>query len=75
MTSFIKFLTSPEPGEHACETCGGNRYFCECDNTPVIDVPQLVIMYHTMSHKKISVERYSDKYFVMRSQNWVELDS
>lgn len=74
MTSFLRYLASPEPGENPCEVCGGNQYFCECDNTPAIDNPLIVMMYHTMSKKRMSVERFSDKYFVMRSQNWVELE-
>jgi hypothetical protein len=75
MSSFLKFLTSPDPGDHACAVCGRNRYFCDCDETAAVDAPEIITMYHAMSHKKMTVERYSDKYFVMRSQNWIELSS
>ena len=73
MTSFFKYLDQLEPESASCAVCGRNRYFCSCDDTPQIDAPVMVVMFHTWSKKKMTVERYSDKYFVMRSQNWVEL--
>lgn len=72
MSSFLKYLTQPEP-EGNCLTCGQNRYGCTCDDTPAVDIAPMIEMYHIMSHKRMAVEKFSDKYFVMCSQNWVEL--
>jgi hypothetical protein len=73
MSSFLKYLASPDPGDNACTVCGQNRYFCDCDVTPEVDIEPIVTMFHTVSKKKMVVERNSLKYRLMLKQSWVEL--
>jgi hypothetical protein len=73
MSSFLKYLNEIDPEGNACTICGENRYFCECDNAPEIDAQPIVTMFHTVSKKKMVVERNSLKYRLMLKQSWVEL--
>lgn len=75
MTSFLKYLNSLDPDGNECAVCGGKRYACACEETPSIDDPLTVTMFHPVSHKRLPVERYTDKYIVMRAAGWIELDS
>lgn len=36
--------------------------------------PLVVTLFHPVSHKRMKVERRSDKYRVAKSQGWVELE-
>lgn len=74
MSSFIKYLTQQEPEADVCEVCGRNPYTCHCDDTPVVDVPQLVRMYHPMNHKRQTVERKTMKHRALIACGWVELE-
>lgn len=74
MSSFIKFLTQDDPGGNKCSICGRNRYTCACDDTPAVDAPQLVTLFHPITHKRMPVERYTDKYVVMCANGWIELE-
>lgn len=73
MSSFLKYLDQLEPESASCAVCGRNRYFCSCDDTPEIDAQPIVTMFHTVSKKKMVVERNSLKYRLMLNQSWVEL--
>lgn len=75
MSSFLKYLNALDPQGNECAVCGGKRYACACDDTPAIDSPLIVNMFHPVSHKRIAVERYTDKYTVMVANGWVELES
>lgn len=74
MSSFARYLNELDPAGNECLICGANRYTCACDDTPAIDNPLLVNMFHPISKKRMDVERYTDKYIVMKANGWVELD-
>lgn len=74
MSSFLKYLTQDDP-QGNCAICGGNRYACTCDDTPVVDQPLNVVMFHPVNHKRITVARYTDKYTVLKANGWKEMDS
>lgn len=75
MSSFLKYLTQMEPESETCIVCGGNPYVCHCDDTPSIDCPQLVMMYHPINHKRQMAERGTVKYKALGACGWVELES
>ena len=74
MSSFLKYLTQQYPESSVCEVCGGNPYTCHCDDTPDIDSPQLVHMFHPINRKRQTVERLTTKHRALIACGWVELD-
>lgn len=74
MSSFLRYLNQQYPESDVCEVCGDNPYTCHCDDTPAIDAPTLVLMFHPMNKKRQTVEFKSVKHRALVACGWVELD-